>query len=132
MNRWLAGSLCLMIGCGAPSEFLVEDDRNDRGTLLTDVAIDLNDATDVADAGHDVELPRDVAPVDVPEVADASPSARCARITSCAACLAVPLDASGRGCGWCGASGACLYGDRDGVFVGLCEGGWRGAGTTCP
>ncbi len=77
----------------------------------------------------------DVAPLDAGTEVDGGaedPSVTCARLTSCGACLAHPPDANGRGCGWCAHAARCLYGDATGVIRGICEGGWRGVGTTCP
>ena len=102
--------------------------RADVSVALLDVAA-LDAGTDAPlDAGTD-------APLDAGTEVDGGaedPSVTCARLTSCGACLAHPPDANGRGCGWCAHAARCLYGDATGVIRGICEGGWRGVGTTCP
>lgn len=121
----------------------------------TDVAIaDAGDAADAADAqvadvvsdAAQADAPSDVALADacdagddaaVSDVADANDAAEasvdeiCARATNCASCAAIRFDAT-HVCGWCGVSGACMYGTQHADRVGACAGGWYTPWNVCP
>jgi len=121
----------MTVDAGRDSDAELPDGQGTDAALDDRVRADVSVAPlDVAalDAGTD-------APLDAGTEVDGAmedPSVTCARLTSCGACLAHPPDANGRGCGWCAHAARCLYGDATGVIRGICEGGWRGVGTTCP
>jgi hypothetical protein len=82
----------------------------------------------VGDGGApDASPPAPDASVAPPDVSADRPSTDpCARASTCGGCT--PL----AGCGWCGASGACVTVDRAGLPVGACASGFAVSPPDCP
>ena len=113
-------------------------DASEATADATDAQVaDVAGDTAQADASADVALADasdatgDASVSDAEDAPEASVDEICARATDCASCTAIRFDAV-YGCGWCGATGQCVYGtDMVSIRRG-CGGAWVGVGLVCP